>query len=85
MNGKDGKNSDLLSSFSSYKLSLLFTADNDDDNDDDDDDEEIFGLDDTWVSLVHYFEIAEMLLVLLHYVDLDLSLYLQDPLTVFVS
>ena len=37
------------------------------------------------LSLVHYFEIAEMLLVLLHSVDLDLSLYLQNPLTVYVA
>jgi hypothetical protein len=30
-------------------------------------------LDGTWVSLVHYFEIIEMLYVWLHYEDLDLS------------
>jgi hypothetical protein len=29
--------------------------------------------DDAWVSLVHYFEIAEMLLVLMHCVDRNLS------------
>ena len=35
--------------------------------------EKYLELDDTWVSLVHYFEIVEMLYVWLHYEDLDLS------------
>jgi hypothetical protein len=47
--------------------------------------EKYLELDDTWVSLVHYFEIAKILYVWLHFEDLDLTSDMQDLLTVYVA